>query len=216
MIAGSADLKEVALNLGDAIAKLLSLQADLFRVLGDADGIQATLVELFSEPVPLSVSLSPEPWQKVASRVQLGFEHGAKVTWMVAPKLYHSLSPDSCLNTLTIGYGGGSPYICLAAWASWADFETAERYQLGFYALPDRPLSCQAVLRLPQEGGGDRDAQFCSFDLRPGERAHNATGPLSLPDDLQFDRQRPPMLLLLFDSQAPFEMQIDYVSLYFA
>ena len=103
-----------------------------------------------------------------------------------------------------------------AAWACWADFEAAERYQLGLYGGPDRQLSCRVVLRLPQEGGGDRDVQFCSFDLRPGERAHNATGALSLPDDLHLDRQRPPLLLLLFNSQAPFDMQIDYISIYFA
>src|SRR4051794_41961673 len=107
LIVDNAQLKEIALNLGDAIAKLLSLQADLLRTIGDADGVQAALIELFSQPAPLSVSQSAEPWQKVAPRVLLGFEPGAKVAWTVEPKLYHSLSPASCLNTLTIGYGGG-------------------------------------------------------------------------------------------------------------
>ena len=72
LIVDNAQLKEIALNLGDAIAKLLSLQADLLRTIGDADGVQAALIELFSQPAPLSVASRRNPgrrWRRGCSSV---------------------------------------------------------------------------------------------------------------------------------------------------
>ena len=98
---GSADLpdhasqlRDFVLQVGDAIAKLVSLQADLLRALNQSDGVQAALLGFFSQPVPAHLGQAVEPWQDWSPRVKVGFEQGADVRITVEPKVDHSLSPN--------------------------------------------------------------------------------------------------------------------------
>jgi hypothetical protein len=209
-------LKDFALQVGDAIAKLVSLQSDLLRAYNQSDGVQAALLGFFCQPVPASLRQLVEPWQTVSRRVQIGFEPTAEVQLTVEPKPDHSLSPEACLNTVTITYSGQSQYLCLAAWCTWADVEAAQRYQLGVYGVPNRTVSCRAALRLPEKGGTDRDVELSLFTLRPEERACNPSGPVLLPGDMEVDRERYPMLVIRFDTRLDLEIRLDYISVYFA
>ena len=92
----------------------------------------------------------------------------------------------------------------------------AQRYQLGIYGVPNRPVPCRAVLRMPANDGGNRDIELGSFTLRPGERACNRSGPVALPEDLEVDRERYPLLMIFFDPQVDLELRLDYISAYFA
>ena len=216
LASGTLQLKDFASRVADVIAKLVSLQSDMLRALSESDGVQAALVGFFTQPLPARLRQPVEPWQTLSHRVQLGFDPGADVQLTVEPKLDHSLSPESCLNTVTIEFRGESQYLCLGAWCSWADVAATQRYQLGLYGVPDRPVSCNLVLRLPKKGGGEVDVQLSSFDLRPEERACNPSGPVLLPDDMEIDRDQNPLLLIFFDTRHDLELRLDYISVYFA
>jgi hypothetical protein len=209
----TAHLKELAVHVGDVLAKLLAVQSDLFQALNQSDGAQAALLGFFCQPVPVRLDQALKPWQQVSTRVQVGFEESADVHMMVQPKVDHSISPR--LNPVTIRYRGQSQYLCIAAWCGWTDVEAVQGYQLGVYGVPDRTVSCRAVLRLPKKGGGEGDVQFSSFDLRPRERAWHRSGALHLPDDMEVDRERHPLLLLIFDTRGDLEIRLDYISVYF-
>ena len=211
-----AQLKDLAHRVGGAIAQLAALQSDLLRALDDADGVQANLHGLFCLPVPSRQRQALEPWQTVSHRVQIGFEPGAEVGLAAEPKLDHSLSPESCLGSVTIDYRGQSQYLCLAAWCSWNDIAAAERFQLGVYGVPSRPVSCRVVLRLPEAGGRERDVELSAFTLDPAERANAPSGAVELPQDVDLDRERFPLLVIHFDTRRELEIRLDYLSLYFA
>jgi hypothetical protein len=210
-----ANLRDCASRIARVIGELASLQSELMRAANEAEGVQARLIGFFSQPITARVPQPVRPYTPLSTGVHLGFEEGANVQLSVEPKLDHSLSPEACLNTVTLRYGGGSRYLSLEAYCSWLDFAGAQRYQLGIYAEPDRVVSCQAVLRLPQKGG-EFDVPLSTFDLRPDDRACNPSGSLRLPDDREIDRERYPLLLLLFDTERDLQIRLDYINIYFA
>lgn len=212
----TASLKEFALRAGEIVGRMISLQSDLLSALGLAEGVQARLTGFFCQPIPARLRQSVEAYAPLSPGVHFGFQKGADVQLTVEPKMDHSLSPENCLNTVTIRYTGASQFLALEAYCSWSDLSGAQRYQLGVYALPDRNVSCQAMLRLPKKGGDAVDYQFSSFDLRPEERACNPSGPVVLPEDFEVDRERDPQLLIFFDTQHDLELRLDYISIYFA
>lgn len=212
----TAILKELALRVGEVVGRMVSLQADLLSALDLAEGVQARLTGFFCQPMAGRLREPVERYRPLSPGVHLGFETSAEVRLTVEPKTDHTLSPETCLNTLRLSYSGASRFLSLEAYGSWADFSGAQRYQLGVYAVPDRRVSCRAVLRLPKKGGGFVDQQFSSFELHPNERARNPSGPLLLPEELEMDRERKPQLLIFFDTQSDLELRLDYINLYFA
>jgi hypothetical protein len=186
------------------------------RTVNETEGVQAKLIGLFSQPITGRLNQTVGHWQQLSPGVQLGFDSGADVKLTIAPKLDHWRSPERCLNSITITYTGGSRYMCLGAWCSWLDLYGMQRYQLGVYAEPDRVVSCQAIVRLPQKGGGEFDVLLNNFDLRPDDRACNPSGPLRLPDDPEIDRERSPLFLLFFDTARDLQIRLDYINIYFA
>jgi hypothetical protein len=209
-------LKELALRVGEVVARMVSLQSDLLSALGLAEGVQARLTGFFCQPTAGRLRQPVERYRPLSPGVHIGFDKSADVQLTVEPKLDHSLSPESCLNTITLSYTGTSRFLSLEVYCSWADFSGAQRYQLGVYGVADRPVSCRAVLRLPKKDGGFVDQQFSSFELRPNERTRNSSGPLLLPEELELDRERKPQVLFLFDPSNDLEIRLDYINLYFA
>jgi hypothetical protein len=211
-----SSLRNLAFRIGRMVGELASLQLELMRAVNDTEGVQAKLIEFFSQPITGRANQTVTPWQQLSPGVQLGFDSGADVKLAIAPKLDHSRSPERCLNSVTVTYTGGSRYLCLGAWCSWLDLHGTQRFQLGIYGEPDRVVSGQAILRLPQQGGGEFDALLSSFDLRPDDRACNPSGSLRLPADREIDRERYPLLLLFFDTERDLQIRLDYINIYFA
>jgi hypothetical protein len=209
-------LKALASRVGELVGRVVSLQSELLDALGLADGVQARLTGFFCQPIPVRLRQEVEPYKQLAPGVHIGFEKGADVHLTVEPKIDHSVSPEACLNTVRLSYSGASQFFTLEAFGSWSDLSGMQRYQLGVYAMPDRTVSCRAVLRLPRKGGDFVDQQFSAFELRPDERACNPSGPLLLPEDLEVDRDRKPQLLIFFDTRHDLEVRLDYINLYFA
>ena len=209
--------KQFALRVGNVLVELLSLQSDLLKVLADdAEGIQARLSGFFSQLVPARLRQPVTAYTPLSPGVHLGFEAGATAQLTVEPKADFSLSPESCLNTVTVSYSGTSRWYTIEAYCLWSDFAAAQRYQLGVYAVPNRLAACQVILRLPEKDGSFIDHQFCVFELRPHERACNPSGAFALPDIGNVNREQPPQLILLFDTTSDLEIRFDYLSLYFA
>jgi len=179
-------------------------------------GGSGELTGFFCQPIPARLRQSVEAYAPLSPGVHFGFQKGADVQLTVEPKMDHSLSPENCLNRLRSDTREPASFWPLRPYCSWSDLSGAQRYQLGVYALPDRNVSCQAMLRLPKKGGDAVDYQFSSFDLRPEERACNPSGPVVLPEDFEVDRERDPQLLIFFDTQHDLELRLDYISIYFA
>ncbi len=88
------ELKRFAARLTRAIGELASLQSDLAQVLGQAEGVQAQLTGLFSQPVATEQVLDPlesyaRPYPSV--RLHFGFYRGGSRTgsrrWDPGPRV---------------------------------------------------------------------------------------------------------------------------------
>jgi hypothetical protein len=206
----------MALRVGEVAGRAVSLQSRLLSALGLAEGVQARLTGFFCQPILACLRQPVEAYRTLSPGVHIGFQGGAEVQLTVEPKIDHSLSPESCLNTVRLSSRGASPFLTLEAYCSWAEISGVQRYQLGVYAVPDRTVACRAVLRVPKKDGGFVDHQFSTFELHPDDRARNPSGPLLLPEDLEMVRDRNPQLLLFFDTANDLDLRLDYINLYFA
>jgi len=209
-------VRALATRLSTLIDGLVAHQTELMIAAGPAESVQRNLSALFTMPVTGTTILTVEPYREISPGVHLGFDGTAVVGLTVEPKQDHTVSPETCLNTLEIVFSGQSRWRTLEAACSWTELSFAKNYQLACYAEPDRPVVCRTILRLPLKDGTESDLAMAPFELRPGQRNTNRSGTLDLPDCTKLDASRNPRLLFFFDSDGDLKIRLDYINFYFA
>ena len=209
--------RQLAARLDALVGEFVALHSDMLVSQDRSPSISEKAIKaLFSEPLLASNEAPVTAYADVVPGIRIGFEATSNVLLTVQPKEDFSRSPESCLKTITMRFSGTSRWLTLELSISWDEFREATRYQFGLYGQPDRPMSGQAVLRLPLKEGWFRRSSFSgvpafgnrqelpqawrattagSVRSRPGATAHAAPllrlevrpgSAARLPDDLLF------------------------------
>lgn len=210
--------QRLAAQLDALIGEFASLHSQILTGGAPAQSLQTRLVQLFRQPVTGRIVQDLTPYQTLPTGASVGFENGGLVMLTVEPKLDHSVSPESCANTLEFGVRGRTRWLSLEIPCDWADISSARRYQLGIYATVNRDVSGRAFLRLPGKDGKPIDVVFRQFDLMEGRRNINAAGELSLPDLLLVDTEKQPKFCIDMQTEGldDFSLKLNYLTIYFA
>ena len=208
--------QQLAAELDTLVGQFVRLQNRLLSGANAPVTLQRRLASLFALPVTGNVTRLIKPEQEIISGTVLSFEHPSTVTLSVEPKVDHSLSPESYLNTIGISFDGESQWRMLATNLEWSELSLAERFQFSIYAHSNRVVSCDLALRLPRRGVPPLEVPLASFVLRPGERNAVASGPLVLPDFIELDTTQSPQFAVFFDTDEDLSLTFHYLNCYFA
>ena len=198
------------------VDELTSIKHELAAVRAPSASLHSKLMRLFAQPLSAPAGELMTPFQQASPGIRIGFEPTARVRLTVLPKHDHTVSPDSCLNVLRLAYAGASRWFSLDVTLAWPELENARRYQLGLSMRPSRPIICRAVLRLWQKDKQYIELDLAEFVLDPDQNNYNCSGELTLPDSLLLDHDSDPLFLVLFDTNAVSEIELNYLNLYFA
>jgi peptidoglycan/xylan/chitin deacetylase (PgdA/CDA1 family) len=208
--------QQIASRLDALVGQFVKLQVQL---LSDARGpmsAQRRLASLFALPVTGRVSRRLEPQQEIVEGVMVSFEETATLNLLVEPKLDHSLSPESYLNTLRFELAGRTEWLSMAVALDWRELSLARRFQLSFYGNSNRSVTCEVAVRLPRVGNPSEEIFFSSFTLSSQARNAVSSGELALPDFIKFDTSRAAELVFYFDISDDLSLEINYLNCYFA
>jgi peptidoglycan/xylan/chitin deacetylase (PgdA/CDA1 family)/2-polyprenyl-3-methyl-5-hydroxy-6-metoxy-1,4-benzoquinol methylase len=207
----------LAAQLDGLIGQFVKLQNELLSADGAAPAtLQQKLTSLFALPVTGKVVTSLKPDQEIVPGIQISFEAEDSVTLSVEPKADHTLSPESYLNSVGVGFSGVSQWRMIAAALEWKELSLAERFQFSIYARPSRPVSCDLVLRLPRVGKPPLEVPLASLTLRPEERNATISGNIAMPDFIDLNTMETPQFALFFDTDDDLSVVIHYLNCYFA
>jgi hypothetical protein len=199
------------------VGEFVALHSQILTVGAQAPTLQAKLAQLFRQPLTGKMKKNLGPYEALSGGICVGFEKAARVTLEVEPKLDHSLSPESCVNTLDFSFIGPSRWLSLELAGEWADICSAKRYQLGIYGTVSRSIMGRAVLRLPGMDGKHIDEVFANFELGRDRRNLNKSGELPHIDFVNIDTDKRPTLLIFLDTKEMPELvfKLNYLSVYF-
>lgn len=192
------------------------LQAGMVDSIMPQKLLNHALTEFFAERVPVAVRTAILPYRDIVSRVQLGFESSATVELEMRPKDDFTRSPDQCLNTIILDYRGQSRWLTIEVSMDWAELQLVDRYQVGIYARPNRPVGCRVALRIQRNDGTFKDFSICKLVLAPSDRAAHSHGHFQPPVADEFGSQSQPKLMFFMDSDADLQLVVDYLRVYFA
>ncbi len=209
-------LRSLSARLDLLIGEFVKLQTQLLNSLGGPVSLQRRLTMLFAQPVTGKVSRALAPGEEISPGIVLRFEEDARVVLTIEPKTDHTLSPDVYLNTVGLAFTGASEWLELRVAVEWSDLSMAQHYQLCLYAQPSRPVSCEALLRLPRKSGDPLELGFASFELQSDQRNAVLSGDLRLPDFIELDTSRKPSLVISFGTESELSVVLHYFNLYFA
>ncbi len=198
------------------IGEFVKLQTELFKSLGSPVSLQQRLTALFGRPLTGKVRRLAVPGEELGPGIVLSFADNARVALTVEPKVDHSLSPETYLNKLSLVLTGSSEWLELRVAVEWGDLSLAEHFQLCLFAQASRTVACDALLRLPRKSGEPLDLGFASFELHPDERNAVLSGDLRMPDFIELDTRRNPVLIFSFGGQNDLSLVLHYINVYFA
>jgi len=208
--------QQLASRLDALVGDFVKLQVQLLNEAAAPMTAQKRLASLFALPVTGRVMRTIQPNQAIIEGVTITFEDTANLSLLVEPKLDHSLSPESHLNTLRFDFSGQTEWLSLNVTLDWREISLAERFQLSLYANSNRSLTCEAALRLPRVGNHAHTYPFSTFALSSQARNAVTSGRLSLPDFIELDTTQAPELAFTFDTREDFSLEINYLNCYFA
>jgi peptidoglycan/xylan/chitin deacetylase (PgdA/CDA1 family) len=217
MLIHPAYAQKLAAQLDTLVGDFVSLQNQLLTVGGQAPNLQSKLAQMFRQPITGKVKQNLVSYEKLPGGFCVGFEKQARVTLQSEPKSDHSLSPESCVNTLELSLTGPSRWLSLECACEWADLSSAQRFQLGIYATVSRSILGRAILRLPGKDGKAIDEVFSNFELGRDRRNLNKSGELRHLDFVNVDTDKRPTLIIYLETKdmADLTLRLNYLNVYF-
>jgi hypothetical protein len=206
----------LAARLDALVGEFVKLQSQLLSDMAGSASLQSKLVSLFTLPLTGKVTRPVKPHQEIVTDIEITFEQQAEVSILVEPKADHALSPETYLNTFGLNFSGQSEWLTLTVTFDWRDLAAATRFQVSLYARTDRPLLCEAALRLPRKSGAPLEIVFADLKFGKDDRNAVANGELALPDFIELDTSQRPRLVLFFDTGADLSLTLHYLNVYFA
>ena len=183
------------------MGEFVKLQVELLNDSRTPMTAQRRIARLFSMPVTGRVARSVRPGEHLIEGVRVSFEESANLNLLVEPKMDHSLSPESYLNTLRFELSGKSDWFTVSLAPDWRELSLLKHFQLSLYANSSRDVTFEAALRLPRRGNPPHECMFSVMRLPAHSHHAVKSGEISLPDFINFDVTQAPELVFFFDSR---------------
>lgn len=209
----------LAVRLERLVAEFIALHSELVLAGANtsAQTLSARVAQIFREPLTGPQRRNLAPYETLASGVTIGFEREARVMLTISPKSDHGASPEHCVNMLEFDLTGPTRWFAFEVPCEWADFRSAQRFQLGLYAAVSRGVPGRAVVRVRDKAGEAVDLPLAEFEYSPEQRSVNRSGDFPKFDFIEFDPNQRPILLVDFDTRGvpDLRLRLNYLSVYF-
>ncbi len=209
--------QNLAAQLDKLVSDFISLHSKILLANEPKTSLPYRIAKIFREPTTSNIKKQLEPYSKLTSDVVIGFENEANVILNVTPKENQNISPDNYLNTLSFSLTGSSRWLTIEIPCQWADISSSNRFQISAYGTADKTFLAQLLIRIMKIDGTAHDINLANVELSSNQIHLNASGEFKLPDFIDINCDRLPLLIFLADTRgmSDFEFRLNYFSAYF-
>ena len=207
----------LAAQLDKLVSDFISLHSRILLTNEPKTSLPYRIAKLFREPITGEIKKELQPYSKLMSDVVIGFENEANVILNVTPKDNQNISPNNYLNTLSFLLTGNSRWLTIEIPCQWADISSSNRFQISVYGTSDKAFLAQLLIRIMKNDGTAQDINLANVEVSNNQVHLNAAGEFKLPDFIDINCDRLPLLIFLVDTRGmpDFEFRLNYFSAYF-